>query len=84
MTDPTTGGISASIAMQGDVILAEPDALIGFAVHIIKQTIGEDLPKGFQNQILLSKGFLDNIVNRKELKSKLTLLIKLFKTEIGK
>tara|TARA_Y100000748_G_scaffold303863_1_gene310568 strand:- start:3418 stop:3756 length:339 start_codon:yes stop_codon:yes gene_type:complete len=80
LTDPTTGGISASIAMQGDVILAEPDALIGFAgPRVIKQTIGEDLPPGFQkSEFLLSKGFLDNIVNRKELKSKLTLLIKLF------
>tara|TARA_Y100000814_G_scaffold275106_1_gene234295 strand:- start:859 stop:1719 length:861 start_codon:yes stop_codon:yes gene_type:complete len=80
LTDPTTGGISASIAMQGDVILAEPNALIGFAgPRVIKQTIGEDLPEGFQkSEFLLSKGFLDNIVNRKELKSKLTLLIKLF------
>ena len=81
LTDPTTGGISASIAMQGDVILAEPNALIGFAgPRVIKQTIGEDLPDGFQkSEFLLQKGFLDNIVHRKDLKKTLTLLIKLFK-----
>ena len=81
LTNPTTGGISASIAMQGDVILAEPNALIGFAgPRVIKQTIGEDLPDGFQkSEFLLQKGFLDNIVHRKDLKETLTLLIKLFK-----
>ena len=81
LTDPTTGGISASIAMQGDIILAEPNALIGFAgPRVIKQTIGEDLPEGFQkSEFLLEKGFLDNIVHRKNLKKTLTLLIQLFK-----
>ncbi len=81
LTDPTTGGISASIAMQGDVILAEPNALIGFAgPRVIKQTIGQDLPEGFQkSEFLLEKGFLDNIVHRKELKKTLTLLIRSFK-----
>jgi len=80
LTDPTTGGISASIAMLGDVIIAEPNALIGFAgPRVIKQTIGEDLPEGFQkSEFLLKKGFLDNIVHRKNLKKTLTLLIQLF------
>jgi len=79
LTDPTTGGISASIAMQGDVIIAEPKALIGFAgPRVIKQTIGQDLPEGFQkSEFLLEKGFLDHIIHRKELKDKLTLLMKL-------
>ncbi|MBI65810.1 MAG: acetyl-CoA carboxylase carboxyl transferase subunit beta [Candidatus Marinimicrobia bacterium] len=79
LTDPTTGGISASIAMQGDVIVAEPNALIGFAgPRVIKQTIGQDLPEGFQkSEFLLEKGFLDHIIHRKELKNKLTLLMKL-------
>ena len=70
LTDPTTGGISASIAMLGDLILAEPNALIGFAgPRVIKQTIGQDLPEGFQkSEFLLKKGFIDKIVNRKKLK----------------
>tara|TARA_Y100001970_G_scaffold41100_2_gene50690 strand:- start:930 stop:1775 length:846 start_codon:yes stop_codon:yes gene_type:complete len=80
IADPTTGGISASIAMLGDVILAEPNALICFAgPRVIKQTIGQDLPEGFQkSEFLLKKGFIDDIVHRKDLKNKLTLLIKLF------
>ncbi len=79
LTDPTTGGISASIAMLGDIIIAEPNALIGFAgPRVIKQTIGEELPEGFQkSEFLLKKGFLDNIVHRKNLKKTLTLLIQL-------
>jgi acetyl-CoA carboxylase carboxyl transferase subunit beta len=70
LTDPTTGGISASIAMLGDVIIAEPNALIGFAgPRVIKQTIGQDLPEGFQrSEFLLKKGFIDKIVERKKLK----------------
>ena len=70
LTDPTTGGISASIAMLGDVIIAEPNALIGFAgPRVIKQTIGQDLPEGFQrSEFLLKKGFVDKIVERKNLK----------------
>ena len=70
LTDPTTGGISASIAMLGDVIIAEPNALIGFAgPRVIKQTIGQDLPEGFQrSEFLLKKGFIDKIVERKNLK----------------
>ena len=77
LTDPTTGGISASIAMLGDVILSEPNALIGFAgPRVIKQTIGQDLPEGFQRaEFLLKKGFIDNIVNRNDLKEKLSNII---------
>ena len=79
LTDPTTGGVTASFGMLGDVILAEPGALIGFAgPRVIKQTIGQDLPPGFQkSEFLLKKGFIDDIVHRKELKSTLTLLMKL-------
>ena len=70
LTDPTTGGISASVAMLGDLILAEPNALIGFAgPRVIKQTIGQDLPEGFQkSEFLLKKGFIDKIVDRSQLK----------------
>ncbi len=77
LSDPTTGGVTASFAMLGDVIIAEPKALIGFAgPRVIKQTIGKDLPEGFQrSEFLLENGFVDFIVNRKELKDKLTLLI---------
>ena len=80
LTDPTMGGTSASYGMLGDIILGEPGALIGFAgPRVIKQTIGEDLPKNFQRaEFLLKKGFLDNIVHRKDLKNTLTLLINLF------
>lgn len=77
LTDPTTGGVTASFAMLGDVIIAEPKALIGFAgPRVIKQTIGRDLPEGFQrSEFLLENGFLDFIVNRKQLKEKLSLMI---------
>ena len=79
LTDPTTGGVTASFGMLGDVILAEPGALIGFAgPRVIKQTIGQDLPKGFQrSEFLLEKGFIDHIVDRKSMKDKVTLLINL-------
>ncbi|MBI1939097.1 MAG: acetyl-CoA carboxylase carboxyltransferase subunit beta [Ignavibacteriales bacterium] len=77
LTDPTTGGVTASFAMLGDVIIAEPKALIGFAgPRVIKQTIGRDLPEGFQrSEFLLENGFLDFIVSRKQLKEKLSLMI---------
>ncbi len=77
LADPTTGGTTASYAMLGDVIVAEPKALIGFAgPRVIKQTIGRDLPKGFQrSEFLLENGFVDVIVPRKELKEKLHSLI---------
>ena len=80
LTDPTTGGTTASFAMLGDIILAEPDALIGFAgARVIKQTIGEDLPEGFQrSEFLLEKGFIDHIVSRDELKSVLSDLFSFF------
>ena len=77
LADPTTGGTTASYAMLGDVIIAEPKALIGFAgPRVIKQTIGRDLPPGFQkSEFLLENGFVDVIVPRKELKEKLTNLL---------
>nr|WP_295865891.1 acetyl-CoA carboxylase, carboxyltransferase subunit beta [uncultured Chitinophaga sp.] len=81
MTDPTTGGVTASFAMLGDVNIAEPGALIGFAgPRIIKETIKKDLPAGFQSaEFLLEHGFLDFIMDRKELKTRLTNLLSLFK-----
>lgn len=80
MTDPTTGGVTASYAMLGDVNIAEPGALIGFAgPRVIKETIKKDLPEGFQtSEFLLEHGFLDFIVDRKELKEKLSDLIDYF------
>ncbi|MEQ8365012.1 MAG: acetyl-CoA carboxylase, carboxyltransferase subunit beta [Cyclobacteriaceae bacterium] len=79
MTDPTTGGVTASFAMLGDFNIAEPGALIGFAgPRVIRETIGKDLPKGFQSaEFVLDHGFLDFIVDRRQLKSKLTTLLKL-------
>ncbi|SFQ01917.1 acetyl-CoA carboxylase, carboxyltransferase subunit beta [Parafilimonas terrae] len=79
LTDPTFGGISASFGMLGDFNIAEPGALIGFAgPRVIKETIKKDLPEGFQrSEFLLEHGFLDFIVDRKALKSKLTTLINL-------
>jgi len=72
-TDPTTGGTSASYAMLGDINIAEPGALIGFAgPRVVKDTTGKDLPKGFQSaEFLKEKGFLDFIVHRKDLKNKI-------------
>ncbi len=80
LTDPTMGGVSASFAMLGDVIIAEPGALIGFAgQRVIKQTIGSDLPEGFQRaEFLLEKGSIDMVVNRNELKKTLSDLLKMF------
>jgi acetyl-CoA carboxylase carboxyl transferase subunit beta len=77
ITNPTTGGVTASFAMQGDIIIAEPKALIGFAgPRVIKQTIGKDLPEGFQkSEFQLENGFVDFIVNRKQLKEKLSKLL---------
>jgi acetyl-CoA carboxylase carboxyl transferase subunit beta len=82
-TDPTFGGTTASFAMLGDIIMGEPGALIGFAgPRVIKETIKKDLPPGFQrSEFLLEHGFLDFIVNRKELKDKLTQLLILFKDQ---
>lgn len=77
LTDPTTGGVSASFAMLGDIILAEPEALIGFAgKRVIEQTIKQNLPEGFQKaEFLLQHGFIDKIVDRKELKETLSKII---------
>lgn len=73
LTDPTTGGVTASYAMLGDINIAEPGALIGFAgPRVVKETIGKDLPKGFQTaEFVLEHGFLDMIINRKEMRNKL-------------
>ena len=79
LTDPTTGGVTASFAMLGDIILAEPKALIGFAgPRVIEQTIGQKLPKGFQrSEFLLDHGFVDRIVEREELKAVLTQILEM-------
>ena len=81
LTDPTYGGVTASFASLGDIILAEPSAMIGFAgQRVIKQTIGEDLPEGFQTaEFLLEHGFIDKIVERKDLKDTLYQLIQYHK-----
>jgi acetyl-CoA carboxylase carboxyl transferase subunit beta len=80
LTDPTTGGVTASFAMLGDINIAEPGALIAFAgPRVVKETIGRDLPDGFQtSEFLLEHGFLDFIVDRTEIKEKLSLAIKMF------
>ncbi len=82
LTDPTTGGVTASFAMLGDLNIAEPEALIGFAgPRVVKETIGRDLPEGFQtSEFVLEHGFLDYIVNRTELRSKLAHSLKLFRS----
>lgn len=81
LTDPTTGGVTASYAMLGDFNISEPGALIGFAgPRVIRETIGKDLPKGFQSaEFVLEHGFLDFIVDRKDLKDKLTALFNMLK-----
>ena len=81
LTDPTTGGVTASFASLGDIILAEPDALIGFAgPRVIEQTIKQKLPEGFQrSEFLLEHGFIDKIVERKYMKSTIAKLIRLHK-----
>ena len=80
LTDPTTGGVTASFAMLGDVNIAEPGALIAFAgPRVVKETIGRDLPEGFQtSEFLLEHGFLDFILDRTVIRDKLTLVIDLF------
>ena len=77
LTDPTTGGVTASFAMLGDIIIAEPNALIGFAgPRIIYQTIKIELPEGFQrSEFLLDHGFVDMIIPRKDLRSEIGRLI---------
>ncbi|WP_394524151.1 acetyl-CoA carboxylase carboxyltransferase subunit alpha [Lacrimispora sp. JR3] len=86
LTDPTTGGVTASFAMLGDVILAEPGALIGFAgPRVIEQTIGQKLPEGFQrSEFLLEHGFIDKIVPRNEMKETLSRILKLHNPDTKK
>jgi acetyl-CoA carboxylase carboxyl transferase subunit beta len=81
LTDPTTGGVTASYAMLGDFNISEPGALIGFAgPRVIRETIGKDLPEGFQSaEFVLEHGFLDFIVDRKELKERLSDLLSMLK-----
>ena len=81
LTDPTTGGVTASFAMLGDINIAEPGALIGFAgPRVIKETIKKDLPKGFQtSEFVLEHGFLDFIVDRRQLKDKVSTFLKMVK-----
>ena len=83
LTDPTMGGVSASFAMLGDIIMAEPNALIGFAgQRVIKQTIGADLPEGFQRaEFLVEQGLIDMVVNRNKMKDSITKFLKLFMYE---
>lgn len=83
LTDPTMGGVSASFALLGDIIMAEPGALVGFAgQRVIKQTIGADLPEGFQRaEFLLEHGSIDMVVNRKEMKQTISDLLVLFSNE---
>jgi acetyl-CoA carboxylase carboxyl transferase subunit beta len=79
LTNPTTGGVTASFAMLGDIHIAEPGALIGFAgPRVIRETMGQDLPEGFQtSEFLLEKGFVDRIIDRRDLKADLTHLLDL-------
>ena len=81
LTDPTMGGVSASFAMLGDIIIAEPNALIGFAgPRVIEQTIQQKLPDGFQRaEFLLDHGLIDQVVHRKDLKNILSQILSLFK-----
>jgi acetyl-CoA carboxylase carboxyl transferase subunit beta len=80
LTDPSTAGVLASYASLGDVILAEPKALVGFAgARVIRQTIGEDLPPGFQRaEFVLEKGFIDRIVHRKKMREEVASLLEFF------
>jgi acetyl-CoA carboxylase carboxyl transferase subunit beta len=79
LTHPTTGGVTASFATLGDIILAEPNALVGFAgPRVIEQTINQKLPEGFQRaEFMEEKGFIDKVVNRKDLKETLSHLLSL-------
>ena len=83
LTDPTTGGVTASFAMEGDIILSEPHALIGFAgQRVIEQTIRQKLPKDFQSaEFLLDKGFVDAVVERKDMRNTLAKLLQLHNIE---
>ena len=80
LTDPTTGGVTASFAMLGDINIAEPKALVAFAgPRVVRETIGRDLPEGFQtSEFVLEHGFLDKIVERKDLKATLSRFVQFF------
>jgi acetyl-CoA carboxylase carboxyl transferase subunit beta len=80
LTDPSTAGVLASYASLGDVIVAEPKALVGFAgARVIRQTIGEDLPPGFQRaEFVLEKGFVDRIIHRKQMRDEVGQLLRFF------
>jgi acetyl-CoA carboxylase carboxyl transferase subunit beta len=82
VTDPTTGGVTASFAMLGDLNMAEPKALVAFAgPRVVRETIGRDLPEGFQtSEFVLEHGFLDKIVHRRELKATLSRLFHMFRS----
>ena len=84
LTNPTTGGVTASFAMEGDILLAEPGTLIAFAgPRVIEQTIRQKLPKGFQRaEFLLEKGFLDAVVPRREIRKTLIQLLQLHCREV--
>ena len=86
LTDPTTGGVAASFSMLGDVIIAEPHALIGFAgPRVIEQTIGHGLPEGFQrSEFLLEKGFVDVIVERKDIPAYIAKFLRMFDSNVKK
>jgi acetyl-CoA carboxylase carboxyl transferase subunit beta len=86
ITDPTTGGVTASFAMEGDIIIAEPGAMIGFAgARVIEQTTRKSLPNGFQrSEFVLEHGFVDTIVSRHNQKKVLTELLKMHTSEVSK
>lgn len=86
LTDPTTGGVTASFAMSGDIILSEPNCLIGFAGRrVIEKTINTDLPHNFQkSEFLLEKGFIDKIVNRKEMRNTIYRILKMHEVNYEK
>jgi acetyl-CoA carboxylase carboxyl transferase subunit beta len=83
LTDPTTGGVTASFAMLGDIHIAEPGALIGFAgPRVVKETIGKDLPEGFQtSEFLLEHGFVDQISERRNLKQSIAMWLRAVRNE---
>jgi len=85
LTDPTTGGVTASFAMEGDIIIAEPQALVGFAgPRVIEQTIRKKLPEGFQRaEFLLEKGFVDDIIDRKKQKCYISKILKMHTKEVN-
>lgn len=86
LTDPTTGGVTASFAMLGDLNIAEPGALIGFAgPRVVRETIGKDLPEGFQSaEFLVEKGFVDMIIHRREMKARLASVLRMLQPSLAR